>query len=119
MTFQKATLFLCALATLAIVVPSAQATESNRKTVVTFNEPVEIPGLVLEPGSYVFTLLDSNMDRDIVEIFDRNEDHLYANLLAIPDERLKPTSKTVITFEHWQRRRPALRLPQGARAAAR
>ena len=100
MRIRQATLLLCTFAALAIVVPGAKATEANRRTVVTFDEPVEVPGVVLEPGAYTFKLLDQDLDRDVVQIFDKNEGHLYATVLAIPEDRLKPTDNTVITFEH-------------------
>jgi len=89
--------------------PSAKADESNRKTVVTFSAPVEIPGVhlagwgVLPAGTYVFKILDSQSDRHIVQIFNQDETSVYATILAIPNYRLKATSKTVMTF----RERPA------------
>lgn len=73
----------------------------NKKTTVTFNVPVEIPGVgaqVLPAGTYVIRLLDSASDRHVVQILNESEDHLYATILAIPNYRLKPTSKTVMTF---------------------
>lgn len=78
---------------------AARADEWNKKTVVTFNNPVEIPGMVLPPGTYVFKLADTMADRNIVQIFNKHENHIYATIIAIPDYRLQPTGKTVITFE--------------------
>jgi hypothetical protein len=52
----------------------------------------------LPAGTYVFRILDSQSDRHIVQIFNQDETHLYTTILAIPNYRLKPTSKTVITF---------------------
>jgi hypothetical protein len=46
----------------------------------------------------VFKLLDSQSDRHIVQIFSQDEKTVYATILAIPNYRLKATSKTVITF---------------------
>lgn len=92
-----------------ILAPRASADAFNRKTKVTFTDPVEIPGVhlagwgVLPPGTYVFKILDSMSDRHIVQIFDKNETTIYATILAIPNYRLKATGKTVITF----RERPA------------
>lgn len=90
------------LAVFALVFPHrATADEWNKKTVVTFSLPVEIPGAgaqVLPAGTYVFKLLDSLSDRHIVQIFNEREDHIYATILAIPNYRLKSTDKTVITF---------------------
>lgn len=96
----KKNMMLCFLGMLgATLAPRARAAEWNEKTFVTFNNPVEVPGVVLPPGTYVFRLLGSPSDRNIVQIFNRHETRIYATLLAIPDYRLQPTGKTVITFE--------------------
>lgn len=88
---------------------TAQGDDHNEKTVVTFSGPVEIPGVhlkrwsVLPAGTYVFKLVDSQSDRNIVQIFSADEKTVYATILAIPNYRLKAAGKTVITF----RERPA------------
>jgi hypothetical protein len=93
----------------AVFSSAAKADEWNRKTVVTFSGPVEIPGVhvkgwgVLPAGTYVFKILDSQSDRHIVQIFNEDESQCYATILAIPNYRLRVTDKTVITF----RERPA------------
>src|SRR5579859_7274304 len=92
-------MIMSCLTMLGLAIPAAKADEWNKKTVITFSGPVEIPGQVLSPGTYVFKLLDSQSDRDIVQIFNKDENHLYATILAIPDYRLKPPDKPVITFE--------------------
>jgi len=79
--------------------PKAAASEWNKKTIVTFSAPVEIPGKALGAGTYVFKLMDSPSDRNIVQIYDKDEQHLIATILAVPDYRLQPTGKTVIHFE--------------------
>ena len=66
---------------------------------VTFKQPVEIPGMVLMPGTYVMKLLDPYMDRSIVRFYNAQENHMYAMVFAVPDYRLTPTDHTVITFE--------------------
>src|SRR5262249_51477245 len=45
-----------------------------------------------------FKLLDSASNRHIVQIFDEDQTHIYATVLAIPNYRLQVTGKTVITF---------------------
>lgn len=79
--------------------PALRADEWNKKTIVTFNEPVEIPGQVLPAGTYVFKIADTMADRNVVQIFNKDENHIYATILAVPDYRLEPTGKTVINFE--------------------
>ncbi len=78
--------------------PQARADVWNQKTVFTFSQPVEIPGRVLPAGTYVFKLADSMADRNIVEVFNKDENHLYGIFLAIPDYHLKPADKPIITF---------------------
>jgi hypothetical protein len=87
------------LAVFGAVVPRATADEWDQKTVFTFSGPVEIPGQVLPAGTYVFKLADSQSDRNIVQVFSQDERHLFATFLAIPDYRLQPAGKTIITFE--------------------
>jgi hypothetical protein len=88
----------------ATVTPNAKADTWDKKTVVTFSGPVEIPGVhlkgfsVLPAGTYVFKILDSQANRHIVQIFSEDEKTVYATVLAIPNYRLKATDKTVITF---------------------
>jgi hypothetical protein len=71
----------------------------DKKTIVTFNTPVEVPGKVLPAGTYVLKLLDSASNRHIVQIFDKDEKQLLATILAIPDYRLQPAGETVLYFE--------------------
>jgi len=97
---------LCLTVICLIAAPKATADDWNRKTVITFNGPVEVPGVgaqILPPGTYVFKILESSSDRHIVQIFNQDETHVYTTILAIPNYRLKVTDKTVITF----RERPA------------
>lgn len=94
-----APLIACFALAAAFLTPRARADEWDQRTIVTFSQPVEIPGRVLPAGTYVFRLLDSQSDRNIVEIYNKAENKLYATVIAVPDYRLKPTGKTVITFE--------------------
>jgi len=106
---KAAPMVLCLALASATFAPSAKADAWDRKTVVTFSEPIEIPGVhlqgwgVLPAGTYVFKIFDSRSDRHIVQIFSQDELTVYATILAIPNYRLKATDKTVITF----RERPA------------
>jgi len=106
----KALTTVCGLALMGtLLVSSAKADDWDRKTLVTFSSPVEIPGVhlagwsVLPAGTYVFKILDSQSDRHIVQIFNKDETSIYATILAVPNYRLKATDETVLTF----RERPA------------
>lgn len=95
-----AMIFCLSLMALAFL-PSVKADEWNRKTVMTFSGPVEVPGVgaqTLPAGTYVFKILSTLGDRHIVQIFNEAEDHVYTTILAIPNYRMKATDKTVVTF---------------------
>ncbi len=92
---RAALMFACAAAMSSAI----QADEWDKKTIFTFNAPVEIPGKVLTPGSYVFKLLDTAADRHIVQIFDNGQRHLIGTFITIPDYRMTPPDKPLITFE--------------------
>ncbi|MGD1094550.1 MAG: hypothetical protein ABSB35_21475 [Bryobacteraceae bacterium] len=90
---------LVCIGLLGAIIPAVRADEWDQKTGFTFSAPVEIPGQVLLPGTYVFKLADSSSDRNIVQVFNKDENHLYATFLAIPDYRLKPADRPIITFD--------------------
>ncbi len=79
---------------------SARADQWDKKTIMTINEAVQVPNKVLEPGTYVFKLADSQSDRHIVQIFTQDEKHIVTTILAIPNYRLKPKGKT--EFDFWE-----------------
>ena len=73
----------------------------DKRTLVTLSGPFEIPGIsaqVLPAGTYVFRLNGSVADRHIVQILNSDESRLIANILAIPNYRLRATDTTVMTF---------------------
>jgi LPXTG-motif cell wall-anchored protein len=99
----KVVMAICSLALLGLVfTPGLKAADDvwGKKTTLTFNEPFEIPGgQVLPAGTYVFKLLDSPSDRDIVQIFNEDQTHVYATVLAIPNYRLEAPENTIMRFE--------------------
>jgi hypothetical protein len=104
--FKQIGILICLAVICVLVVPRATADDWNRKTIITFSGPVEVPGVGqhdLPAGTYVFKILDSQSDRHIVQIFNQDESQVLTTILAIPNYRLKTTDKTVITF----RERPA------------
>jgi hypothetical protein len=97
---------LCLSVLCLLVMPKAKADEWNRKTVITFSGPVEVPGVgehLLPAGTYLFTVMDFSGDRHVIQISNEDGTHVFTTVLAIPNFRLKATDKTVMTF----RERPA------------
>ena len=99
MKIVKAAFCLLAAAALgAAVLPGVRADEWNKKTIVTFSQPVEVPGKILPAGTYTFQLMDSPSDRHIVQIFNADGSQIITTVLAINDYRLQPTGQTVMKF---------------------
>jgi len=84
---------------LVVVVLPANADQWDKATTVTFRAPVELPNIVLQPGTYVFRLLDTPGNRHVVQVFNAEETQLYTTILAIPNYRMKPADKTLMPFE--------------------
>lgn len=83
-----------------LVTLSGWADTWNKKTVLTVREAVQVPGAVLQPGTYVMKLLDSLSDRHIVCIMNEREDEVITTILAIPNYRLTPTGNS--QFQFWE-----------------
>jgi len=99
--FKVVAMIFCLSLMAVAFLPSVKADEWNRKTVVTFSAPVEVPGVgaqTLPAGTYVFKIMDSAADRHIVQISNEAEDHVFTTILAIPNYRMRATDKTVVTF---------------------
>jgi hypothetical protein len=88
----------CAAALTVAVAPGARADEWNKKTILTFSGPVQVPGATLPAGSYVFKLADIPGNRHVVQVFDKDEKKIYTTMLAVPNERLEPTDEPVVLF---------------------
>jgi LPXTG-motif cell wall-anchored protein len=89
----------CLVFLASVMTPSANAQNGDRKSIVTFSEPVEIPGgTILPAGTYFFKLLNSDSGRWVVQIFNENQTHTYATVITVQDFRYHPTDKGVMTF---------------------
>ena len=76
------------------------ADQWDKKTILKVGETVQVPGAVLEPGTYVLKLLSSESNRHIVQITNERGDKVYTTILAIPNYRLTPQGNTV--FNWWE-----------------
>jgi len=92
---------LCLTAACVLVAPKAMADNSDLKTTFTFTQPIEVPGVgqhLLPAGTYVFKLLDSPIDRHIVQIFNQDETKLLTTLLTVTNHRPHASGKSILTF---------------------
>jgi hypothetical protein len=100
--FTVVAMICCFVFVALAIAPQVRADSFDKKTILTFTEPFEVPGVdaqILPAGTYVFKIINSWSDRSIVQIFNEDETHVYTTILAIADWRLKVTDKTVLTFK--------------------
>jgi len=79
---------------------SAKADEWDKKTLLTIDEPTQVVDTVLQPGKYVFKLIDSQSERHIIEIYNGDQTHLINTVIAVPNYRIQPTGKS--RFMMWE-----------------
>jgi hypothetical protein len=90
---------LCFILIASVMAPVSKAQNGDRKTIVTFTEPIEIPGNVILPaGTYFFKLLNQDSGRWVVQIFDEHQTKTFATLITIEDFRYHPTNQPVMNF---------------------
>jgi len=87
-----------AAATLAASISVVHADTWDKKTTISFSQPVEVPGAILEPGTYVMKLVNSQSDRHVVQFTNERQNHVFATTIAVPAYRAQVTGRTVITF---------------------
>ncbi len=76
----------------------ADASTWNEKTILTFSEPVMVPGATLQPGTYVFQLTDASANRNLVQI--RTESgKVITTTQAVPMKRQDPNGDVVMKFD--------------------
>jgi hypothetical protein len=76
----------------------SRADQWDKKTIITTDEAMQLPNMMLQPGTYVIKLAESSSNRHIVQFFDKDEKHLVTTVLAIPNQRLRLTGKSVFAF---------------------
>jgi hypothetical protein len=96
-TFIAAALVLTVLAVLAGRV-TAQETNTSERTFLTFSSAVEMPGVTLQPGTYVFKLADTPT-RNVVQVFDNEEKNIIGQWLFVQAERPQVSGETVVMFK--------------------
>jgi hypothetical protein len=100
-------LLLMAALTLGLAIAPLRASEWDHKTEITLNEPLNVQGTVLESGQYVMKLLNQQAERNVVLIYDRDEQHLITTVVGMPAYRVVPADDTSFTFYEKSADQPA------------
>ena len=87
------------LAVLAVMAGRVIAQETNtlERTFMTFSGSVEMPGVTLQPGTYVFKLADTPT-RNVVQVWDKDEKNMIGHWTFVQAERPRVTEDTVVMF---------------------
>jgi len=95
-------LFATVLALAVLAVLAGRVTAQNLNTMersfLTFSNTVEMPGVTLEPGTYVFKLADTG-SRNVVQVWDKDEKHMIGHWTFVQAERPRVTEDTVVMFK--------------------
>ena len=80
-----------------VIAPGLEASETDRLTKITIDQPIKIQGTSLTAGSYVIKLANT-VDQSIVQVFNADENHLVATIFAVHALQLDPTSESRFDF---------------------
>ena len=100
-----------ALSALTLLNASAQdsGAAAIEKSILTFSAPIELPGMTLPAGTYVFKRPDANSAR-VIQVFSEDEKKIHGTFLTVPTTRQEVTGENVVTFrETAQGTTPAVR----------
>jgi len=81
-------------ATLVAVPAAARAQDQpyDKRTYYTFSGPVELPGVALQPGQYVFRLADPSSSRKMIQVVSVDGKKVYGTFFSVPIEMAEAPS---------------------------
>src|SRR3954470_5441939 len=77
---------------------AAQNTVPSERTFMTFSNTVEMPGVTLPAGTYVFRLADIPT-RNVVQVLSKDEKDILGQWTFVQSQRPKATEDTVVMFK--------------------
>jgi len=88
-------LLACAV---SVMCATASAQTWDKKVYFTFSGPVEIPGVTLQAGRYLFHLADPDSGRQVLQVQSADGRRVYGMFFAIPVERTEPSDQPEVRF---------------------
>ena len=87
------------VALIALMAPApANGVTYDKLAYLTFSAPVQIPGVVLNAGTYRFRLTNPDTSRNVLQVLSNDGSTVYAMFHTIPDGRATLTEEPVVTF---------------------
>jgi hypothetical protein len=88
--------------------PASAQGPIDSRTEFTFNAPVELPGVTLPPGTYVFRFADATTSRKVMQVLAKNDSNkTYGLFLTISAQRPKPSDEAELRFLETPAGKPA------------
>lgn len=80
---------------------------ADKKTTMSIAAPMEVPGgKILQPGTYVFKVMDIVGTRNIMQITNEDGTNVFATVIAVPDYRVEATERSVVQYKEEAAGRP-------------
>lgn len=98
---------ICTTALLGLFVAGVRASEYDKLTYFTFSGPVQVPGVVLPAGTYMFKLADPESGRRAIQIWDQEGKKLFTTLLTFTDQRMEVPKEPMVLFNEQPSGEPA------------
>jgi hypothetical protein len=77
------------------------------RTEFTFNSPVEMPGVTLPPGTYVFHFVDASNQKKVIQVADKSSNKNYGMFMTINAIRPKASDDAELRFLETPAGKPA------------
>lgn len=87
------------LLTMSVTPARAQGQPMDARTEFTFNQPVELPGVTLPPGAYIFRFVDGTTGRKVMQVQAKGSGNkTYGMFLTINAQRPRPSDDAELRF---------------------
>lgn len=98
--FRLSSLAVVVAALIAVMTPApvTGAETYDKLAYLSFNGPVQIPGVTLSAGTYRFRLTNPNTSRNVLQVLSNDGAIVYAMFHTIPDIRASLTDEAIVTF---------------------
>src|SRR5262245_66521856 len=96
---RKALMTAAAAMALTMSATPVSAQPLDQRTEFTFNQPVEMPGVTLPPGTYIFRFVDATSGRKVMQVQAKDASNkTYGMFLTINAQRPRPSDDAELRF---------------------
>jgi len=81
-----------------LIVATVTTQPFDKRTFFTFSAPVEVPGVALPPGNYLFRIADPDSGGKVVQVLSADGTKPYALFFSVQAERPTPASEPEVRF---------------------